>query len=92
MQWLNEHPDESHKRRRAYHLMLRISDTCGEFPPSMMLEDVQLQRDPFMPMVHGIFAQVFKGTYEGKFVAIKRVMLPGQSTDDSQHALFVSPC
>jgi hypothetical protein len=89
MQWLNEHPNESDKRRKAYRLMLRISDACGEFPPSMMLENVVLQGDPFKPMAEGGFAQVFRGKHEGNIVAIKRVLLPDQSRDDLRRAHFV---
>jgi hypothetical protein len=91
MQWLNEHPDESEKRRKAYRLMLRISNACGEFPTSMILEDVQLQGNPLEPMVTGGFAQVFKGKHKGSAVAIKRVFLPDQSREDLRHANFVSP-
>jgi hypothetical protein len=89
MQWLNEHPNETDKRRKAYRLMLRISDACGEFPPSMMLENVVLQGDPFKPMAEGGFAQVFRGKHEGNIVAIKRVLLPDQSRDDLRRAHFV---
>jgi hypothetical protein len=71
--------------------MLRISNACGEFPSSMLLEDVQLQGDPFKPMAEGGFAQVFKGKHKGSAVAIKRVLLPDQSREDLRHANFVSP-
>jgi hypothetical protein len=71
--------------------MLRISNACGEFPSSMLLEDVRLQGDPFKPMAEGGFAQVFKGKHKGSAVAIKRVLLPDQSREDLRHANFVCP-
>jgi hypothetical protein len=60
-QWLNENPDEPDKQRRASRLMVRISNKCGEFPPSMMLVDVKLQGQP---LKIGGFAEVFKGTHK----------------------------
>jgi hypothetical protein len=68
--------------------MVRISNRCGEFPPSMMLVDVKLQGQP---LKIGGFAEVFKGTHKENIVAIKRVILPDQSTIDLRHAQFVSP-
>jgi hypothetical protein len=90
----NEHSDDviAKQRRIAYSLMVRISDRSGEFPPSMVLEGVKLQGEPKEPMAKGGFAQVFKGTYKGDSVAIKRVNLPAEfSASDLSHALIVSP-
>jgi hypothetical protein len=64
------HVNDHHAVQR---LLSRLSKTCGQFAPGLFLEGVILEGNQNSPVAQGGFADIYKGRYDGKDVAIKRV-------------------
>jgi hypothetical protein len=75
-QWLDAHPLHL-LRQRAISLLVKLSAESQQFPPCLFLREVDLGpvRDPDKM---GGFADVFRGSFQGGKVAVKRLRI---STD-----------
>jgi hypothetical protein len=64
-------PEDLSLRRRAIYLLLKLASTSRKFPYSFFVDgvDIGTSRDP---VAQGGFADVFRGTYRGQAVALKR--------------------
>ena len=60
-------------RHAVQRLLSKLSKTCGQFAPGLFLEGVALEGNENSQVAHGGFADIYKGRYNGKDVAIKRL-------------------
>jgi hypothetical protein len=68
------------QHRIAIYLLIKLASNSGELPPSLFLSGVEIAtRDPDAV---GGFADIFRGTYQGVAVAIKRLRLSTAGRDD----------
>jgi hypothetical protein len=69
--WLDKSPPGHHLRRPAIYLIARLSVASGALPASLFVHGVDIGpvRDPVQT---GGFADIYRGKYQGKFVAVKR--------------------
>lgn len=58
-------------RRRILRLVVKLSERCGIIPPSLSISGVtDCSKEPF---AGGGFADIFRASYQGKTVALKRL-------------------
>jgi hypothetical protein len=81
LQWLDEHPTHFN-RAVGIRLLIELASRSGEIPRSLFIEDAKLE-NPQYPYTGGAFADVYRGTWDGKRVAVKRlrVMERGKARD-----------
>jgi hypothetical protein len=70
--WLDEVPATHEHRRDALYLLVKLSSTSDQLPPSLFVHgvDIGTVRDPVRT---GGFADIYRGTYNDELVAIKRL-------------------
>jgi hypothetical protein len=85
-QWLDESGPEYKLKRYAIHLLVKLSASSGELPSSLFVREVDIGavRDPTCT---GGFADIYRGTYLGITVAIKRLRI-----SESQKAELYPVC
>jgi hypothetical protein len=69
-------------RHAVQRLLSKLNKTCGQFAPGLFLEGVTLEGNENSPVAQGGFADIYKGRYDGKDVAIKRVKRYMSGQDD----------
>lgn len=74
---------ETETIRKTYNLIYRLSKACGIFPSSLMVEDVVNVETSAKK--GGGYADVFRGSYQGKQVALKclRIFLKGHDRHEA---------
>jgi hypothetical protein len=75
MQWLDNGSSLKHPLRRAViYILVKLAAESGEYPPSLFITgvDVGSNRDP---VATGGLADIFRGTYQGQDVAVKRLRM-----------------
>ncbi|KAL4257574.1 Protein kinase domain-containing protein [Pleurotus pulmonarius] len=78
---------ETETIRKTYNLIYRLSKACGIFPSSLMVEDVVNVETSAKR--GGGYADVFRGSYQGKQVALKclRIFLKGHDRHEAHKAV-----
>ena len=71
-------------RHTVQRLLSRVNKTCGQFAPGLFLEGVTLEGNENSPVAQGGFADIYKGRYNGKDVAIKRLKCYTSRQDEVQ--------
>ncbi|KAG9221765.1 hypothetical protein CCMSSC00406_0006708 [Pleurotus cornucopiae] len=73
--------------RKTHNLIYRLSKACGIFPSSVMVEDV-VNVEP-TAVNGGGYADIFRGSYQGKPVALKRlrIFLKGHDRHEAHKAV-----
>lgn len=76
--------------RKTYNLIYRLSKACGIFPSSLMVEDVVNVETAAVN--GGAYADVFRGSYQGKQVALKclRIFLKGHDRHEAHKVAATS--
>jgi hypothetical protein len=69
-QWLDVASPVHEFRRGALQLLVKISNRSGRLPESLFIRGLVVED---VPLVHGGFADVFRGSYLGVPVAVKRL-------------------
>jgi hypothetical protein len=74
LQWLTAATSSHPFWRRALYLLLKLSSESRQLPKSLFIDGVDIgsSRDP---VCRGGFADIFRGTFQGRTVAIKRLYL-----------------
>jgi hypothetical protein len=80
-------------RLGATHLIVKLAERSGQLPRSLLVEDVEIDRDR-QNHRHGGFADVYKGWHAGQAVAIKKPRVVGgaEAAHKVEHLLFASGC
>ena len=73
--------------RKLRQLLLKLSLKYGKLPHALLLNDVQCSSDDG---VSGGFADVYRGTYKGLPVAIKRIRVAQASSEQKPGFVDVS--
>jgi hypothetical protein len=73
----SEDPSALRKARRLRH---KLSNACHLMPDSLRLEGVHVSNRE--PVYCGGFADIFKGSYEGRDVAVKRLRVTQRTQGD----------
>jgi hypothetical protein len=73
-QWLTAATSSHPFWRRALYLLLKLSSSSRQLPKSLFIYDVDIgsSRDP---VYKGGFADIFRGTFQGRAIAVKRLYL-----------------
>jgi len=72
-------PDSTTLSLRASRLLIRLSEKSGILPRSVRIRGVALNGQH--PLCGGGFADIYRGSYQGKHVAVKRLRVFPQSFD-----------
>ncbi|KAL0959682.1 hypothetical protein HGRIS_011380 [Hohenbuehelia grisea] len=65
------HPQDVVFARRAHKLVIRLSVACGIFPSSLLIDGVTLLETESVS--GGAFADIYRATYNGQQIALKRL-------------------
>jgi hypothetical protein len=79
-QWLDAASRTHPFRRAAVALLIRIATSSGRLPPSLRLQHIECE--PGEPAIGRDFSTIHHGTYQGKKVAVKR-LLAGDGLPDT---------
>lgn len=74
-QWLDINLNHEH-RRIVLKRLVDIASASNELPRSLFLDGVELPS--LHPAGYGAYADVFRGTYRGSAVALKRLRIKGK--------------
>jgi hypothetical protein len=83
-QWLDSAPQAHRFRQGAICLLVKLAATSGELPGSLFKDGIRIEnsRDPTFS---GGCADIFRGTFEGQVVALKRPrVIDSETTSDPQ--------
>jgi hypothetical protein len=71
-QWLTTFTTQNNFRRQVISILMKLCSASGVLPRDLFIHGVNLgdDRDPW---ASGGFADVFRGTYNGQDVAVKRL-------------------
>jgi hypothetical protein len=70
-QWLDLTPHSHTFRHSAVCLLAKLAAKSGQMPPTLFLTGINID-DWRYPSFAGGFCDIFRGTYQGQTVAIKR--------------------
>jgi hypothetical protein len=72
LQWLNSNPWHA-QRPRALKVLVDLATSSNELPSGLFIQGIQLHSH--LPDSFGAYADVFRGTYQGHPVAVKRLRI-----------------
>jgi hypothetical protein len=80
-QWLDVAPPGHEFRRGALQLLVKIANRSQRLPASLFIRGLEMEDTP---REYGGFADVFRGTYLGVPVAVKRLRVRKDDTSARQ--------